>query len=406
MTVLPTWRAETVSRPSVEWFQPQSETSSHLPKIDSWPAEGKTAWTDRLEGSLQPNAGISVRNDGGEGTCDPELPQSTLEPQKQAVPQFLHIDAAESAGKLCQPGLNALQSRQDGALTTERPVQATTAMAVPQAQDNQDPAAEPAQSKGEQINASTYAASEQQKLVASVPLQSFQVASVQEEREASPRTDGGIPDIAAVMRMEPVSAKTSPKKESEGSKDEGEPGAKEKEIVRLTWPGATTQRTFALPEQSRQELQSKSGEPENALHESILSQVREGVVSHDGKGNGRMTVRLNPSELGELQVHVRVDDQRVKVEIIAGSRTVREALMGNLDMLKETLLKQNLNMERFDVSSGRGNGFSQSFGAERERVRQPARTPVVLGAVQPDIPEEREGYDWGSAQSSMVDVRL
>ena len=167
-------------------------------------------------------------------------------------------------------------------------------------------------------------------------------------------------------------------------------------------PGA---RTADMPLSNRFTLQPKVEEMKNALHGSILEQVTASVVSHDSKGNGSMTVRLNPHELGELQVNVRIENQHVKVEIVTANQTVKEALMGNLDNLKETFLKQNLTMERFDVSSGAGNGFGQSFREERDNQRQIAPLPFGQEVLPLGIARE-SGDDWGETENLLVNLRL
>jgi len=90
------------------------------------------------------------------------------------------------------------------------------------------------------------------------------------------------------------------------------------------------------------------------LHESILSQIKDGVVTHDGKGNGELSIRLNPGELGELKIQVRMEDNRVRVEVQADNKMVKDLLMSNLDSLKESLTSKNFTMEGFDVSTGGG----------------------------------------------------
>jgi flagellar hook-length control protein FliK len=119
-----------------------------------------------------------------------------------------------------------------------------------------------------------------------------------------------------------------------------------------------------------------------------------------------MTVRLNPVEFGELQVNVRIENQQVKVEIITDNRTVRDALMGNLDALKETFQKQNLTMERFDVSSGGGNGSGQGF--REERGEQQRINPIMSGheAASFETAREQVEDDWGGTENSLVNLRL
>jgi flagellar hook-length control protein FliK len=192
---------------------------------------------------------------------------------------------------------------------------------------------------------------------------------------------------------------------SEGNEQSGY-GAKENDKQGTPGPGIPAARTIDQPDSNRFALQHKSEVPINAIHESILTQVRTSVVSHDGKGNGTITVRLNPVELGELQVNLRIENQQVKVEIITDNRTVRDALMGNLDHLKETLLKQNLTMERFDVSSGGGNGFSQGFREDRGDQRRISTLPFGHDAAPFEKVRENGQDDWGVTDNSLVNLRL
>jgi flagellar hook-length control protein FliK len=147
-------------------------------------------------------------------------------------------------------------------------------------------------------------------------------------------------------------------------------------------------------------------EPKSLLHQGILDQIRHGVVSHDGKGNGRMTIRLNPEELGELQIHVRVEEHQVRVEVVTEHRAVRDFLMGNLDSLKDTMLKQNLSMEKFNVSLGGGNGFDQASGEGKEAWRNTPKQHYGRENQPADIVPEPRKYVWSGTENSLVDLRL
>ncbi|QWV97120.1 flagellar hook-length control protein FliK [Geomonas nitrogeniifigens] len=140
------------------------------------------------------------------------------------------------------------------------------------------------------------------------------------------------------------------------------------------------------------------------LHESILSQVREGVVTHDGKGNGQMSIRLNPGELGELKIELRMDNNRLNVEVHADNRMVKDLLMSNLDSLREALSGKNLTMEGFSVSTG-GGGFNAPLNEERgnQRQQQPPRFARGAGYDGQDAP--RVNYLTAEV-NSLLDVRF
>jgi flagellar hook-length control protein FliK len=144
------------------------------------------------------------------------------------------------------------------------------------------------------------------------------------------------------------------------------------------------------------------------LHESILSQVREKLAAPEaGNGNGQITLKLNPRELGDLQIHLRMQDSKVSVEITAQNPVVRDALVQNLDQLKETLSRQNIAMERFDVMNGNGQSSNQSFREGRH-----AAQPHFDDTYYPDAayyPEDPGGKTlaFGDArQNTLVDMRF
>jgi flagellar hook-length control protein FliK len=109
-------------------------------------------------------------------------------------------------------------------------------------------------------------------------------------------------------------------------------------------------------------VQTSSTEPAKPVsHEQIVSQVREKLATVDlGRDNGQVVLRLHPEELGELKIDVRMENQRLRVDIVTESPTVKEALLSNMNSLREVLAKHNIAMDRFDVSTG-GNGFQQAF---------------------------------------------
>jgi len=94
--------------------------------------------------------------------------------------------------------------------------------------------------------------------------------------------------------------------------------------------------------------------------EPVVQQVKERLVNHDTKpGSEQIVLRLSPEHLGELKVNLNLDGQRLKVEIVAENRMVRDSLMQHTDALKESLSRQNIKMESFEVTTG-GNGSTDN----------------------------------------------
>ncbi len=147
-----------------------------------------------------------------------------------------------------------------------------------------------------------------------------------------------------------------------------------------------------------------------ALHENILSQVRDKLVSQDPSSNiSKITLKLNPHELGELQINVRMENQKMTVDITAHNPVVKEALLQHIDQLKDSLLRQNISMERFNVSSGDGGGqtFNQSFREGRQNAYQTpdAFSYPMSGYYQEDAQVSQVAFG-DSKENSLVDMRF
>jgi hypothetical protein len=146
----------------------------------------------------------------------------------------------------------------------------------------------------------------------------------------------------------------------------------------------------------------------SSLHESIITQVREKIASHDpATGAGQISLKLNPRELGDLQIHLRMEDQRVCVEVTAANPVVKEALLQNLDQLKDTLSRQNIVVEKFDVSAGGGQGPDQSFREGRQAANRRYEAPEYASSLYytAESGENRPSY-WEPRENSLVDLRL
>ena len=140
----------------------------------------------------------------------------------------------------------------------------------------------------------------------------------------------------------------------------------------------------------------------NSLGDHIASQIREKLDAGGlGSDNGQITLKLHPEDLGELKINMRMENKHLKVEITAQNPQVKDALMQNLDVLKETLARQNISMDRFDVSANIQQGFQQG-GRDGKQMTQDNR--VNNGGIQQAEakevnPTSNLQYRWQSADS-------
>ncbi|BEH08756.1 MULTISPECIES: flagellar hook-length control protein FliK [Geobacter] len=154
-----------------------------------------------------------------------------------------------------------------------------------------------------------------------------------------------------------------------------------------------------------------TSESSHSLRDSIMAQVRDAVTTREPNSNGRIRIRLNPVELGELTINVRVADQQVKVDVVAANGQVRDILLNNLDNLKENFSRQNLTMTGFDVSTGTGQGFEHQLFREGGQAGQggthfsSARGEELDGDVQATMEDTRH-YVTDRRENGLVDVRL
>jgi len=97
------------------------------------------------------------------------------------------------------------------------------------------------------------------------------------------------------------------------------------------------------------------------------------------------------------------------VDITAQNPVVKEALLQNIDQLKDTLLRQNISMERFNVTTGDGGGqaFNQSFREGRQTAYQTPDTHSypLSGYYQEDSQASQVAFG-DSKENSLVDMRF
>jgi flagellar hook-length control protein FliK len=99
-----------------------------------------------------------------------------------------------------------------------------------------------------------------------------------------------------------------------------------------------------------------------ALASQALAERIQTMVAGDLK---QAIIRLDPPELGALELRVQVQQEQTQVQILASTTQVREALEQHSARLREALAEQGLNLSNLDVSdqqSGEQSG-SQSGGA-------------------------------------------
>ncbi len=143
-----------------------------------------------------------------------------------------------------------------------------------------------------------------------------------------------------------------------------------------------------------------------------MQQVKDRLVQHDVKpGNQQITLTLSPDSLGELKMNLNLQGQKLSVEIVTENRTVRDAIMQHTDALKESLARQNITMESFDVTTG-GKRVQETRGRTRmpgvnwlnsSNSSSPGHRRVAINIAQADLPSGQAAYQRQQGQS-MLDI--
>lgn len=118
-------------------------------------------------------------------------------------------------------------------------------------------------------------------------------------------------------------------------------------------------------------VQGETARPD--VLQQVVRQVNEHIAKHEVKtGSEQIVIRLSPEHLGDLTLNMRMENQRLSIEIVTDNRMVRDTLLQNSDTLKDSLAKQNIKMDSFDVSTGGNNGGTagRDQGDWRELARQ------------------------------------
>jgi flagellar hook-length control protein FliK len=92
---------------------------------------------------------------------------------------------------------------------------------------------------------------------------------------------------------------------------------------------------------------------------AVLEQVQSGMLRNLGNGVRRLTLSLNPPELGQIQLVLQVQNKEVQAVIRAGNPEVGRMVSEQIAHLRESLEQQGLRVTRLEVQTQ----SEQQFGA-------------------------------------------
>lgn len=109
--------------------------------------------------------------------------------------------------------------------------------------------------------------------------------------------------------------------------------------------------------------------------EEIISHLVERFSSNPRLQTSKISLNLNPAELGELKINIMVKGDSIKAHIVAGSQQIQDTIEKHMPKLRTILEQQGFNVEDFQVTlestdSDSNHFFQKQFSSRQESTPQ------------------------------------
>lgn len=133
--------------------------------------------------------------------------------------------------------------------------------------------------------------------------------------------------------------------------------------------------------------------PTPARPQALISQVLEGASQILRDGSGRMVLTLQPPRLGTLDLDVVVQDNRVRMVILADNQEVKQMLQAGMDDLRSALQDRGFEIDRLEVlvqnrpdEDGQGFWREAGFAGGNPRKKEEQQTGRDTDPAPPGAP--------------------
>jgi flagellar hook-length control protein FliK len=171
----------------------------------------------------------------------------------------------------------------------------------------------------------------------------------------------------------------------------------------------------AVPAATISSSAQQAGSDETARDLPVADQLATVLApaAHQPDGSYQVNIRLQPEDLGVVNVELRLEAGTVNVSLHAEGDATGDMLRQNLGQLRQQLANTGLTTGRFDVSSGIGAGIGTGTGTNQgglwsgqERAVATTDRPGSDGSEQTETTAAAGGPDIPSPTSGLLDVRL
>lgn len=134
--------------------------------------------------------------------------------------------------------------------------------------------------------------------------------------------------------------------------------------------------------------QADQGKWSQELQSPNLSRIRQEIINRAEilvkEGGGSIKIDLGHEDLGQIDLAIEVNDQKLEIRILAGSEKARELIAQELPRLREALQLQNLDLQSVEVGLRQESSWSQSFndGSQNQGHSWQEQSEAVEGPWQ------------------------
>ncbi|MDX1361827.1 MAG: flagellar hook-length control protein FliK, partial [Pseudoalteromonas tetraodonis] len=136
----------------------------------------------------------------------------------------------------------------------------------------------------------------------------------------------------------------------------------------------------------------------NIIKSDAAKMLQERVSSMLSINNKEAEIRLDPPEMGSMQIRIRSDAEQAQINFVVQNQQAKEALEQSLPRLREMLMQQGLELGESSISYGDSSG-EQAQQQEGDAQGQMAnnRSTDETNSEQPDKQIQRSGQQTSSS---------
>jgi len=123
---------------------------------------------------------------------------------------------------------------------------------------------------------------------------------------------------------------------------------------------------------------NSTAETKETVHISRLSELSEPIAKNLGSGNSRLTIKLTPPELGNVQIKLRMENGVLKADFMVDSNSVKDLFSTSIPLIKTSLEDSGIKSGDFLVnvkkegyySDGRDQQGPDNFNKQQQKQQR------------------------------------